>query len=1054
MVDSPRESSVKDATGYLSEPIAIIGMGSRFPGAGDPDALWNAVAEKRDCTGDFSGGRSAQLDAFYSRAGQANRPPTSRGGFLPDVDLFDAAFFEIAPREARWMDPQQRLLLEVAWEALEDAGQPLEVISGSRTAVFAGIWTNDYEIHANANSQVTDFFNVTGGPTYAASGRIAYQFDLRGPDLSVHGACAASLVAVHLAVRSLRSGESSMALAGGVNLILRHEETQAMQQAGILAKNGRCKFGDASSDGIVRSEGVGIVVLKRLSDAQRDGDSILGLILGTDVTHSGRSGGSLTMPSGSGEQEAMRRALADAGVVPASIEYVEAHGTGSRAGDPVELAAIASVYGGADRSTKPCLVGSVKSNIGHAESAAGVAGLIKAVQALRYKQFPATLHVREPNSAIDWESAGIQLSREGSAWTKEDGSPRRAAVNGLALAGSNAHVILEEFIGTQRVEATTRPAFILPISAASEAALRQRATQMLGMLKLLEADAVVFEDICYTAAVRRSHLAERVAIVGANVEQVRERLEDFLSSELSLRDSSNHEKKVAFVFPGQGAQWIGMGRELLKAEPAFRSAMEACDRAIQNEAGWSVLEQLEDASPDGRWTRIDVIQPVLFSIEVALAELWKYWGVEPSAVVGHSMGEIAAARIAGILSLEDAAAIICRRSSLMMSVAGSGAMAVVDLSQEEAEREIATVRDKVSVAVSNSARSTVLSGDPDAIDEVIERLEARDVFCRYVRVDVASHSPQMGPLKGALLEALRSVKPQAGNVPLYSTVHGKVLTGEEMNAAYWVDNLRETVQFAHSIETLVRQGFTTFVEMSPHPILVPFVEQTAALHGETALAVGSTQREASEMESMLTSLGQLYASGLHVDWRQLYPAGNIVKLPNYPWQRERFWIESSASEMGLQDETQEAVSEFDARTEDAKRGHERFIDRWKKLVAEERGGALKRWIQAETAAVLLARTDRVDTEKSFKSLGMNSLMTLKLRNRIEQGTGITLSSGMAWNYPTVTALAGHLHARLAVQEEIGQPEVDEPSRPEGISAADLLEAELAGAEVLLDRQNV
>jgi len=886
------------------EPIAIIGMSCRLPGAHDPDALWTMVVERREGVTSYPGGRTPDLDAFYRRVGMPDGPASSRGGFLPDIDKFDAAFFEISPREAEWLDPQQRLLLEAAWEALEDAGIPLDALTKEKTGVFVGAWSNEYERHTTANTSVADFFLVTGGPLYGTSSRIAYQFDLRGPDVSVNAACASSLIAVHLATRSLRSGECSVALAGGVNVIIRHEVTQAFSRSKMLSPDGRCKFGDAEADGFVRSDGVGMLLLKRLSDAHRDGDRILAIIRGTAVANDGRGSGLMATPSEAGQRQAMIDALTDGGVSADSVDYVEAHGTGTMAGDPIEISAIASVFGRRGEGAQACRIASVKSNIGHTESAAGAASIIRVIQALRHRRYPATLHVKELNSAVDWAAAGVTLEQEGGAWEKPDGTPRRASVNGLGLTGTNAHVVLEEARPVEEAQTISPGTYLLPISASSAAALKQRAEEIaaaVGALPEDEGKSGALTDLCYTASLRRSHLGHRLAVAGANATELRRGLEQFAKGQESASvavGAVDHERKprIAFVFPGQGAQWIGMGRELLRTSTVFRRSMEEIDEAIQCETGWSVLTQLEDPSLEPRLARIDVVQPTLFAMEVALAELWASWGILPEAVVGHSMGEVAAACFVGILSRQDAAKIICRRSALLTRVSGTGAMVVVDLTPAEAQRLITPeVAGKISLAVSNSPRSTVLAGDPATLDGIVEVLEKRDVFCRWVRVDVASHSPQMDPLLADLSVALADVQPREGSIPMCSTVRVEMMDPAHMDSTYWVANLRQPVLFANVIGKLLAQGFDTFIEMSPHPILIPFIEQTAAHSGHRAMAVGSLRREEPEAVTILAELGRLYCAGAEIAWKAIYPAGRLVKLPSYPWQRERFWMQSSAA---------------------------------------------------------------------------------------------------------------------------------------------------------------
>jgi acyl transferase domain-containing protein/NADPH:quinone reductase-like Zn-dependent oxidoreductase/NAD(P)-dependent dehydrogenase (short-subunit alcohol dehydrogenase family)/acyl carrier protein len=880
--------------GTHQEPIAIIGMSCRFPGASNPEALWKLVVDRQEGTTGYPGGRTPELDAFYTRVGMPDGPASIRGGFLPDIDRFDAAFFEISPREAEWLDPQQRLLLETGWEALEDAGVPVGGLD--RAGVFVGVWVSEYERHSTEHSPAAEFFNITGGPLYGASSRLAFQFSMRGPDVSVNAACCSSLVAVHLAVRSLRAGECSLALAGGANALVRPEITQALSRAGMLSPDGRCKFGAATADGFVRSDGAGMLVLKRLPDAVRDRDRVLAIIRGTAVTNNGRSSGFLATPSSEGQQRAMLEALTDGAVDPRTVDYVEAHGTGTRAGDPIELTALAAVYG--QRRTVPCRTASVKSNIGHTESAAGVAGIIRTVEAMRRKQIPPTLHAQELTSEIDWDAMGIVLEREGRPWPKPNGHPRRAGVNGLGLTGTNAHVVLEEAPPFDSIEVSRKSAYVLPLSAGSEAALRQRSKDSAAVLARLEGTRAMLEDYCFTAAVRRTHLSHRVAVAGATARDLSERLQEWARGDeppFAASGVAAPARKVAFVFPGQGSQWVGMGRELLRTNEVFRKVIEKLDAAVERESGWSVLRQLQDPAFDHRLSRIDVVQPTLFAVEVALAEVWKSWGVSPDAVIGHSMGEVAAACVAGILSYDDGARVICRRSALLTRVVGAGAMAVVELTRAEAEQAIAGVGDKVSIAVCNSPRSTVLAGDPEKLNAVVEALEARDTFCRWVHVDVASHSPQMDVLKEDLGRALAEVRPKDGTVPLCSAVRAGLIDGEIMNGSYWVENLREPVLFAAGIEELLRRGFDTFVEMSPHPILTPFVEQTAEHGGSSVVVTGSLRREEAEEATLLTALGLVFTAGVNVDWKALYPAGNVASVPAYPWQRERFWMEGSAT---------------------------------------------------------------------------------------------------------------------------------------------------------------
>jgi acyl transferase domain-containing protein/acyl carrier protein len=883
------------------DPIAIVGMSCRLPGAEDLQAFWQLLQTGTDAIGPMP--RRAALEGFYDPTpGMAGKFVTLEGGFLRDVEGFDASFFSISPREATYVDPQQRLLLELAWEALEDGGIVPDRIAGSRTGVFVGMWTNEYEDYVFSQTSDIDLFVTTGGGRYSASGRLSYVFDFRGPSMTLDTACSSSLVAIHLACRSLREGESEMALAAGVNLILQPHISIGYSKSRMLSPRGRCRFGDASADGYVRSEGAGVVLLKPLSAALRDGDRVHAVVLGSGINNDGHGSGLLVAPSTDGQEQMLRAAYAEAGVVPGQVQYVEAHGTGTRVGDPVELEALSTVLAEGRPAGHPCFVGSVKTNIGHAEAASGIAGVIKTVLALEHAAIPPSLHFREPNPSIPWDTMPLVMAHEGRLWPAADG-PRLAGVNSFGITGTNAHVVLQSH--EARVEgqrpAPRRPAQLLTLSARSRDALAAAAQRWAGFLRA--SDGAAFPDLCFTAAVHRAHHEHRVAVVARTNVEAAELLDAFAGGEsragVSTGIASAPARKVVFVFPGQGSQWPGMGRGLFVQEPVFAAALSKCDAAVRQEAGWSVIAELHAAESASRLQQIDVVQPVLFSIQVALAALWRSWGVEPDAVVGHSMGEIAAAHVAGVLTLEDAVRIICRRSVLLRRTSGRGAMAVAELSIDEARAALAGYEDRLSVAVSNSPRSTVLSGEPAALDAVLAGLEARDVFCRRVKVDVASHSPQMDPLRAELFAALDGLSPRTPAIAFHSTVRSARIDGRDMGPSYWVANLREPVLFASTVQQLIAAGHDRFIEMSPHPLLVGSLQEMLRDAQSDGLALGSLRREEDEAAAMLASLGALHASATPVAWKALFESGRrCVSTPVYPWQRERFWFEAASGSKG------------------------------------------------------------------------------------------------------------------------------------------------------------
>jgi acyl transferase domain-containing protein/acyl carrier protein len=883
--------------GSKKEPIAIIGIGCRYPGGiNNPEQFWSLLLNETHVVSEIPSDR-IDVKAYYDpRPATPGKIMTRWGGFLENIDQMDASFFGIAPREAERLDPQQRLLLEVAWESLEDAGQIPEQLKGSQTGVFTGLWLNDFEARLFADPSQTDFYMTTGSGRYSASGRVSYFLGLQGPSITIDTACSSSLVAVHLACQSLWTGETSLALAGGANVILQPHITIAYSQSKMMAPDGRCKFGDAQADGYVRSEGAAMVVLKRLSQAIVDGDPIYAVIRGSAVNNDGQSSGFLATPGQQGQEEMLRTAYRSAGVNPRDVQYVEAHGTGTRTGDPVELGALGTVLGQDRPLHTPLLVGSVKTNLGHTESAAGIAGLIKVALSLKNGLIPPSLHLKELNPNIHWQEWKLTIPQVPMPWSGDQ--EKIAGVSAFGIAGTNAHIVLAEAPKTTERALNVQPGstYLLPLSAQTPEALHTLASSYAALLNTSRVFSL--SDLCYTAGCRRMHHAERLAVTGTTAQEMTDQLSAYLADETGTRGGKiSGRPKVAFVFPGQGAQWLGMGRELLKQNSVFCEVLAQCDDAINRCADWSLLEQLslEENSSAYRLNEISVIQPTLFAMEIALAAVWQSWGVEASAVIGHSMGEAAAAYVAGALSLDDAVHIICKRSQLMQRVSGKGAMAVIGLSFNEVEKLLHGYEGKLSVAVQNSPKSTVVSGDPDALELFMENLHTHEIFCRLIKVDVASHSPQMDRIRPELVESVNNIHPQATLIPFYSTVTQDICDGEFLNAEYWGRNLREPVRFSETVQRLLEDEHVIFIEMSPHPILLSSIQEICSAVEKTAYGFACLRRDQPELVTMLGELGSLYKLGYDIKWNSVFPArGETVPLPLYPWQRERYWFETKA----------------------------------------------------------------------------------------------------------------------------------------------------------------
>ena len=874
------------------EPIAIIGIGCRFPGADGPAAFWRELSSGVEAISEVPPDRW-DADAFYDP--DPSVPGTSvtrRAGFVPGVDQFDYQFFGISPRESAQMDPQQRMVLEVGWEALEDAGQVPERLAGSDTGVFVGIATTDYANLRAGQLQLVDAYTGTGNALSIAANRLSYFYDFHGPSMAIDTACSSSLVAVHLACRSLRDGECSLALAGGVNVILSPALMINFTKAKLMAPDGRSKTFDAGADGYVRGEGAGIVVLKPLSRALADNDPIYAVIRGTAINQDGRTNG-LIAPSRQSQEAVLAAAYRRAGLAPGTAQYVEAHGTGTFLGDAIEANALGTVLADGRPPGSPCLIGSVKTNIGHLEAAAGVAGLIKVALALQHKVIPPSLNFVEPNPEIPFESLPVRVAQTLTPWP-ENGGRAVASVSSFGMGGTNAHAVLTEApqVRPAAAEPGTAPdrAELLPLSAHSTEALAALADRYQSAL----ASGVGLADLCYTAGARRGHLEHRLSVVADSPAAMSETLAAYRRGEsrpgISVGQCRPAQRPdVVFAFPGQGSQWRGMGRRLQAEEPVFREALAACDSALKPYLGSSVLEAL---AKDEELTDIGLIQPAIFAIQVALAALWRSWGVEPTAVVGHSMGEVAAAHVAGALSLEDAARVICTRALMLRTVRGRGTMMAAELSLAEAQELIEGRESQVAIAASNSHRSTVLSGDQTVLAELMAVLQQRDRFCRWVDVDVAAHSPQMDALVPALRAGLAGLRPTAPTVPIYSTVSGDLLADCLPYADYWAENLRSPVHFSTALRRLLDSRHDTVVEISPHPVLLTCIREDADDMGRSCTSLPSMRRDDGSRNTALGSLGTLYTLGQPVAWEQLYPPGShCVAAPTYPWQRVRSWLD-------------------------------------------------------------------------------------------------------------------------------------------------------------------
>ncbi|GGK79055.1 hypothetical protein GCM10012284_11310 [Mangrovihabitans endophyticus] len=978
----PGQAAPSPAAG---EPVAIVGMACRLPGGVEsPDDLWQVVSDRVDTVGDFPVDRGWDPELYDTDPTASGKSVTRRGNFLRDAAGFDAEFFGIAPREALGMDPQQRLLLETAWEAVESAGIDPTTLRDSDTGVFAGIISQDYLLGLDRAPRQVEGYALTGSFTSVASGRIAYFLGLTGPAITVDTACSSSLVSAHLAAQALRRGECSLALAGGATVMATPGVFVEFSRKRGLSADGRCKSFAAAADGTGWGEGAAVLLLERLSDAHRNGHRVLAVVRGSAVNQDGASNG-LTAPNGPAQQRVIRQALRDGGLTPADVGAVEAHGTGTTLGDPIEAQALLAVYGQDRRS--PLQLGSLKSNIGHTQGAAGVAGVIKSVLALRHESLPATLHVDAPSPHVDWSAGTVELLTEAKPWPRGD-APRRIGVSAFGASGTNAHVIVEEppaadpepsasnressATGSETAAVETGPLRPFLLSARSTAALPEQARRLATHLR--GHPDLSLDDVARSLATSRAALEHRTVVLAAD----RDTLLRGLEGKPAARGVASAERRVALLFSGQGSQRPGMGRGLSERFEVFRAAYDEVyrylDPAVRDAAtgsgdGAGLLDQT-------RYT-----QPALFAYQVAVFRLLEHWGVFPEFVAGHSIGELAAAHVAGVLSLPDAATLVTARGRLMQALPPGGAMVAVEASEQELRRLLCEGAD---IAAVNGPRAVVLSGDEDAVAAVVGRLPDR---CKRLNVSHAFHSARMEPMLAEFRAVAERISYRAPQIPFVST-----LTGEPVgtfDAGYWVRHARETVRFHDGVQWLHREGVTDFVEIGPSGVLSPMVHAGLPQGSPTVVPVATKHHP--ETGSLLTALAELHVRGVQLDWNAVLP-GAVVPLPTYAFQHRRFWLDSEVRPPARPAEASPASVTRTAAPASAS-GRTDLLD----------------LVLTEMAEVLgYESAGEMPPDSAFKELGFDSIAILMLAETLTEATGVPLPATAMFSHPTANSLARYL----------------------------------------------
>jgi acyl transferase domain-containing protein len=1056
-----------------SEPIAIVGLAARFPGGVvDADSFWELLRTGRDAVGEIPPDRW-NVDDYYDPAPfQPGKSISRWGGYLQDIDRFDHDFFGISRREAVTMDPQQRLILEVTWEALEDAGLPPRDLAGSDTGVYMGLCSSDYSSQVFQSAEGIQAHASTGNSHGIATGRVSYLLDLKGPSVSFDTACSSSLVAVHHAAQALRLGDIDAAICGAVNVVLQpHLSISFSQFPEMLAADGRCKTFDAAADGFVRSEGCGVVVLKRLSDAVRDGDRVHAVIRGSAVNQDGRSSG-LTAPNGAAQRAVLRRALQVSGVEPGQIGYIETHGAGTKLGDPIEVEALAEVYGRPDGP--PLFLGAVKTSLGHMEAASGIAGLIKATLCLERAEIPPNLHFQRLNPHISFDGTTFAVPTERAPWPT--GGTRYAALSSFGFSGTNTHLILEQAPDAPDAPGASpderRPGSVLTLSAKTETALVKLARRY--QRRLTDGGPVDAADVCFSAGTGRAHLPHRLAVVGRSSGELAARLADYTRGEpapglLCGRVADAAASDVVFLFTGQGPQRAGMGRELFETQPTFRRVLEHCDEVLRPVLDAPLLSAIYPDDP-----ACDLIndmayaQPGLFAVEYALAELWRSWGVEPAAVLGHSLGEYTAACFAGALPLDDGLRVVAERGRLLHRLADAGAMAAIFASVDEVGAELAGHDPGlVSVAAANGPANTTISGTSQAVAAVCAAFTARGVEVRRLRISTSSHSPLVEPVLEPLRRVLSPVRFSAPRVPLVSNLTGRLWPWDQVpDADYWCRHARRPVLFADGVTALRELGYRTFIEVGPAPTLLGLVGDIVP-PGAGTLMLPSLRPHTSDWDVLLDSVSRLYVQGADIDWAGFdrdYTRAR-VRLPHYPFDKVRCWHDlggagtpfatpGTPSAPAGPEEGPGGPAEPRGRPPVRQgaapaRGWATSLPTAEDLrsaPAGDRTGILVTELVRSVQRALGATSSTVDPDAPLSGLGLDSLMAVELRNEIQARLGASIAIAGLLSGATIRSVSAQIVAQIEQGTGAGVPAGEAQIRRVPRAEEDLTEQLLAIVE--------